>query len=129
MRRLKNGWTIVSIAAMILLVRSCQDINCENCETYIVSSSNIIEVCFNCNAGYKLNDKTVCTKDIGLIIGISIGAAAAVVAQIICYIFCKIKYSGINKKKTDVSLEDIYKEKESGKNRGEEENGSVNLED
>jgi hypothetical protein len=97
MRMLRNGWAILTIVAMIVLAKSCQDVNCDNCDTYIGANSKIIENCFYCNAGYKLNDEKICIHDIALIIGISIGAAAAVVAQIICYIFCKIKYGGVNK--------------------------------
>lgn len=64
-------------------------------------------------------------QDIGLIIGIAIGSAGAIAIQIFLYIFCRVKFSEFNKKKTDVTLEDIYKEDEVSE-EGKKEEGDEN---
>lgn len=105
----KQPLQIITIAIIFLSVRGCQDENCNDCDTYIKDSSGTLsETCFSCNSGYKLDDNGQCVQDDGLVIGIAIGAVAALVAQVICYIYCRIRYGDANKKKSELTLEDIY---------------------
>lgn len=130
MRSLSNCLRLLSLLLFLLgQVQCCQDKYCSNCNTYL-NSGTIMETCFECSSGYSLNDSgTGCIQNAGLIIGIAIGAAAAIVVQIVVYIICRVKFNEINKKRTEVSLEEIYREEKDGEGGEGGEGGDGQMSD